>query len=177
MKGTANSCMIVAALIATVVCAAAFTVPGGTKEESGTPHFVHKVSFTIFVISDAVSLVTSVCSILTFLSILTSRYAEEDFLLVLPKKLIVGLATLLLSIAAMTVVFCATIFIVFKDGKMWVPILVTAIASLPVILFTKQQRRLLFDVALSTYKISQLFDDEGKARKHSKFFGTYYRRC
>ncbi|XP_031275325.1 ankyrin repeat-containing protein ITN1-like [Pistacia vera] len=177
MKGTANSCMIVAALIATVVFAAAFTVPGGTKEESGTPHFVHKVSFTIFVISDAVSLVTSVCSILTFLSILTFRYAEEDFLLELPKKLIVGLATLLLSIAAMTVVFCATIFIVFKDGKMWVPILVTAIASLPVILFTKQQRRLLFDVALSTYKISQLFDDEGKARKHSKFFGTYYRRC
>ncbi|XP_031264847.1 uncharacterized protein LOC116123180 [Pistacia vera] len=37
MKDTANSCMIVATLITTVVFAAAFTVPGGIKDETGTP--------------------------------------------------------------------------------------------------------------------------------------------
>ncbi|XP_031247682.1 ankyrin repeat-containing protein ITN1-like isoform X1 [Pistacia vera] len=157
MKDTANYCMIVATLIATVVFAAAFTVPGGTKDETGTPHFIQKTSFKIFVISDAVSLVSSACSILTFLSILTSRYAEEDFLSQLPKKLVAGFATLLLSIAAMMVVFCATIFIVFKDGVLWVPILVIVIASIPVLLFTKQQWCLLFDVVRSTYVSSSLF--------------------
>ncbi|XP_031247663.1 ankyrin repeat-containing protein NPR4-like [Pistacia vera] len=175
VKDTANYCMIVATLIATLVFAAAFTVPGGTKDETGTPHFVQKTSFKIFVLSDAVSLVSSACSILTFLSILTSRYAEEDFLSQLPKKLVAGLATLLLSIAAMMVVFCATIFIVFKDGVLWVPILVTVIASIPVLLFTKQQWRLLFDVVRSTYVSSSLFQPrkrtlfcQGKAMEPKK---------
>ncbi|KAJ0083185.1 hypothetical protein Patl1_12344 [Pistacia atlantica] len=181
MKDTANYCMIVATLIATVVFAAAFTVPGGTEDGTGTPHFVQKTSFKIFVMSDAVSLVSSACSILTFLSILTSRYAEEDFLSQLPKKLVPGLATLLLSIAAIMVVFCATIFIVFKDGVLWVPILVTVIASIPVLLFTKQQWRLLFDVVRSTYVSSSLFQPhkhtlfcQGKAMEPKKRSNSVY---
>ncbi|XP_031257944.1 ankyrin repeat-containing protein ITN1-like [Pistacia vera] len=167
MKDTANSCMVVATLIATVVFAAVFTLPGGTKEDSGTHYFLREVCFKIFVISDGISLVLSVCSILTFLSILTSRYAEKDFLLVLPTKLMVGLSTLLLSIAAMMVVFCATIFIVFKDGKIWVPILLSVIASVPVIVFVKQKWPLLIDVARLTYNISSRFDNEGNARKRN----------
>ncbi|KAA0055403.1 ankyrin repeat-containing protein [Cucumis melo var. makuwa] len=39
MKNTANSCMLVAALIATVVFAAAFTVPGGNEDKDGIPIF------------------------------------------------------------------------------------------------------------------------------------------
>ncbi|KAJ0018612.1 hypothetical protein Pint_12288 [Pistacia integerrima] len=174
MKDTANSCMIVATLITTVVFAAAFTVPGGIKDETGTPNFIQKASFTMFVISDAISLVSSSCSILTFLSILTGRYADEDFRYVLPRQLVVGLLTLFFSIAAMMVVFCTTIFIVYKDGKIWIPILVTGFASFPVILFTLQQWNLLYDVARATFKLSFLFktnknslfgddDDEGKS--------------
>ncbi|KAJ0017843.1 hypothetical protein Pint_11183 [Pistacia integerrima] len=170
MKDTANSCMVVATLIATVVFSAAFRLPGGTKKDSATPYLFREVSFTIFFISDGISLVLSVCSILTFLSILTSRYAEKDFLLVLPTKLVIGLSTLLLSIAAMMVVFCATIFIVFKDGKIWVPIFLSVIASVPVILFVKQQWPLLVDVARSTYEISSHFDKEGNARKRNMFW-------
>ncbi|KAK1551620.1 hypothetical protein Q3G72_001428 [Acer saccharum] len=37
MKTTANSCMIVATLIATIVFAAAFTLPGGIKDDTGDP--------------------------------------------------------------------------------------------------------------------------------------------
>ncbi|XP_031281764.1 protein ACCELERATED CELL DEATH 6-like isoform X2 [Pistacia vera] len=118
MKDTANYCMVVAALITTMVFAAALAVPGGTSDETGTPHFLKKSSFKIFIVSDAVSLVLSTCSILT-LSILTSHYAEEDFLKPLPRKLLVGLGTLLLSIAAMMVAFCAAVFILFKDGVLY----------------------------------------------------------
>ena len=39
MKGTANSCMLVSTLIATVLFAAAFTVPGGNFNDNGIPIF------------------------------------------------------------------------------------------------------------------------------------------
>ncbi|XP_042964507.1 uncharacterized protein LOC122298704 [Carya illinoinensis] len=40
MNNTANSCMLVATLIATVVFPAAFTVPGGNNQETGIPIFL-----------------------------------------------------------------------------------------------------------------------------------------
>ncbi|GJZ33352.1 ankyrin repeat-containing domain, PGG domain protein [Tanacetum coccineum] len=92
MKGTASHCMVVAALIATIVFAAAFTVPGGYSQGGpnqtlGIPIFHSKATFLVFVLADAISLFSSAASILMFLSILTSRYAERDFLQSLPKKL------------------------------------------------------------------------------------------
>ncbi|KDO40245.1 hypothetical protein CISIN_1g037778mg, partial [Citrus sinensis] len=157
MKDTATSCMLVATLIATVVFAAAFTVPGGNKGDTGFPFFLEKVSFKIFAISEAISLVSSSASIVNFLSILTSRYTEKDFLRLLPKKLLIGLATLFVSIAAMMVVFSAAFFIVFKDSRLWVAILVTVIASIPVIMFIVQHCQLLCDVVRSTYVSNSLF--------------------
>ncbi|KAK0590481.1 hypothetical protein LWI29_027712 [Acer saccharum] len=157
MKTTAESCMIVAALIATVVFAAAFTVPGGVKEDTGSPNFLKKLSFIIFSISDPISLVCSSCSILTFLSILTSRYAEEDFLWSLPTKLVLGISTLFISIATMMVVFCVTLFIMFNEGMKELAILATALASIPVFLFLWQQYRLLVDIVRSTYLSNSLF--------------------
>ncbi|KAJ4702508.1 Ankyrin repeat family protein [Melia azedarach] len=91
MKETASYCMVVAALIATVAFAAAITAPGGNNQDTGFPVFLEKASFKIFAILDAISLVCSIASISTFLSILTSRYTEEDFLWVLPRKLRTGL--------------------------------------------------------------------------------------
>ncbi|KAF5821459.1 putative PGG domain-containing protein [Helianthus annuus] len=76
MKGTTIHCMVVAALIATIVFAAAFTVP----QMTGIPIFHSEAIFKVFVVADAISLSASAASILMFLSILTSRYAERDFL-------------------------------------------------------------------------------------------------
>uniref|UniRef100_A0A2N9FGH4 PGG domain-containing protein n=1 Tax=Fagus sylvatica TaxID=28930 RepID=A0A2N9FGH4_FAGSY len=86
MKSTATSCMLVATLIATVVFAAVFTLPGGGNNVTGAPTFLEKKWFLIFMISDAVALFSSSASIIMFLSILTSRYAENDFLISLPGK-------------------------------------------------------------------------------------------
>nr|KAJ0199952.1 hypothetical protein LSAT_V11C600341270 [Lactuca sativa] len=74
--------------------AAAFTLPGGYNHDTGIPFFQQKPTVIIFVIANAFSLVFSSTSVLVFLSILTSRYAERDFLEMLPKKLMLGLATL-----------------------------------------------------------------------------------
>ncbi|KAL2474103.1 Ankyrin repeat family protein [Forsythia ovata] len=90
MKETATSCMVVATLIATVAFAAAFTAPGGNND-TGAPIFLKDRWFTVFVISDVGAMFSSTTSIMMFLSILTARYAEDDFLFSLPAKLMVGI--------------------------------------------------------------------------------------
>lgn len=157
MKGTANSCMVVATLIATVMFAAAFTLPGGNTD-TGIPIYRKTVPFMFFAISDATALLSSSSSILTFLSILTSRYAEEDFLEYLPMKLIIGLALLVISVAAMMVAFCSTFFIVFYNGVKWIPIPIALIACMPVFAFGFFQYRLFSDVIHSTYRSRSLFN-------------------
>ncbi|KAI7738368.1 hypothetical protein M8C21_008431 [Ambrosia artemisiifolia] len=159
LKGTTNQCMVVAALIATIVYAAAFTVPGGydqtndktTGQRNGIPVFHSKVTFIVFVVADAISLFASCASILIFLSILTSRYAERDFLESLPKKLISGLVTLFLSITTMTVAFGISFFVLYHKGLLWVPILICVFGVLPVLLYVKLQYALFIDVISSTY--------------------------
>ncbi|KAD4177983.1 hypothetical protein E3N88_26574 [Mikania micrantha] len=80
IKAVAESCSITAVLIITIVFAAAITVPGGSSQ-NGVPVFTNETAFLIFAISDAISLFSSVTALLVFLSILTSRFAEQDFLL------------------------------------------------------------------------------------------------
>ncbi|KAL0373282.1 UNVERIFIED_CONTAM: hypothetical protein Sradi_3243900 [Sesamum radiatum] len=77
MKDIFNSCMIAVALIVTVMFAAAITVPGGNDGSNGYPIFSKNGAFIVFAISDVVCLFTSTTSLLMFLAILTSHYAEK----------------------------------------------------------------------------------------------------
>ncbi|XP_028758936.1 uncharacterized protein LOC114717877 isoform X2 [Neltuma alba] len=153
MKDTASSCSVVGALIVTIVFATAFTVPGGNDQASGYPIFLKEKLFKVFLISDAVSLFASTTSVLTFLGILTSRYAEEDFLYSLPTKLIIGLSTLFLSIATMLIAFSATIIIMWQHNSSpsWVFLPVIMVASVPLSLFVLLQFPLLVEIISSTY--------------------------
>ncbi|WMV15311.1 hypothetical protein MTR67_008696 [Solanum verrucosum] len=157
MKDTANSCMIVATLIATMVFAAGFTVPGGNNGDNGIPILLKLNAFRVFVISDAVALFSSIISIIMFLSILTSRYAEDDFLVSLPAKLLFGLTALFVSIVSMLLAFTSTFFLVYSNHTNWEPKLIAACACIPVALFGCFQYKLWFDVAKSTYWSKFLF--------------------
>jgi len=64
MSKARESHLVVAALIATVTFAAAFTLPGGYKSNQGTAILAKKGAFIVFVISDAISMVLSICAIL-----------------------------------------------------------------------------------------------------------------
>ena len=150
MKDTAQSCTVAVTLIITVVFAAAFTVPGG-NDNGGIPNFLEKTSFLVFVISDALALCSSTSSLLMFLGILTSRYSEQDFLVSLPRRLIIGLITLFFSIASMMVAFGATIYIVLSQPWKWVIIPIALLGCVPVTLFALLQFPLLLDMVLSTY--------------------------
>ncbi|KAI3827111.1 hypothetical protein L1987_01175 [Smallanthus sonchifolius] len=107
--------------------------------------------FIIFSVSDAISLFTSTTSLLMFQSILTSRYAEEDFLYKLPLRLILGLVMLLMSVATMMIAFNATLYILFGQEKSWILIPAAAITCLPIASFMRMQLPLLFDLISSTY--------------------------
>lgn len=166
MKGTASQCMVVATLIATIVFAAAFTVPGGYNQDNGIPFFYRKRTFILFVLADAISLFSASTSILMFLAILTSRYAERDFLESLPKKLMLGLATLFLLITTMMVAFSVSFFVLYHKDLKWIPILITLFATMPVLLFATLQFPLLKDVFQSTYGSRYLF----QPRKHVLYY-------
>ena len=105
------------------------------QRKKWTPHFLswkHCV-FIIFAISNADSLFTSSTSLLVFFSILTSRYAQEDFLHTLPRSLIQGVVTLIIS----------TVFMMFNkefgQEKSWVFIPIMTMALLPIISFVLLQ--------------------------------------
>ncbi|KAK3200508.1 hypothetical protein Dsin_023923 [Dipteronia sinensis] len=113
MRDTATSCSVVAALIITIVFAAAFTVLGGINS-NGIPNYLKETYFRIFAIS-TIALFSPTTSVQMFLGMLTLRYEEEDFLDLLPRKLIIGLMTLVL----------------FKhDGSIWCSLLHSSLSSM-----------------------------------------------
>ncbi|KAK2991133.1 hypothetical protein RJ640_029426 [Escallonia rubra] len=88
LTNTAQSCSVVAALIATVAFTSSTTVPGGIKQDIRTPTLENQPAFNIFAISSLVALDFSVTSVIMFLAILTSSYQENDFRKGLPRKLL-----------------------------------------------------------------------------------------
>ncbi|XP_044500254.1 ankyrin repeat-containing protein NPR4-like [Mangifera indica] len=70
IKETSQSCSAVAVLVATVVFAAAYTVPGGSNEH-GYPIFLNSTLFLLFTVMDVIALACSLTSVVMFLSILT----------------------------------------------------------------------------------------------------------
>ncbi|KAI3738104.1 hypothetical protein L2E82_28123 [Cichorium intybus] len=161
MKGTASKCMVAAALIATVVFAVAYTIPGGyeqiDKQKEGFPVFLHNAPFLVFVVFDAISLILSSTSILMFLSILTSRYAQEDFMKSLPTYLMVGLILLFLSIVTMMISFSVSFFVIYRGKFIPIAIVVSAAALVPIAVYVVLQYPLLKDVYRSTYGSRYLF--------------------
>ncbi|KAK0579695.1 hypothetical protein LWI29_029856 [Acer saccharum] len=151
MERTSNSLMVVATLIATMVFTAVLTIPGGNKGDTGVPVFNQQLSFKIFAISVAISLFSSLTSILTFISIHTSSYEYEKFLWQLPLKLMYGLLALFISVASMMVVFCTTFSIIFHEGLQGFAFSLNIIASVVVLLFIRQQYRLFIDALRLTF--------------------------
>ncbi|GFS33784.1 ankyrin repeat family protein [Actinidia rufa] len=151
MKGIANSCTIAATLIATIAFAAAISVPGGNNDANGLPILSNDQAFFVFAISNAFSLFTSITSLVMFFSILTSNYAEKDFLFALPTMLIIGLVTLFLSITAMMIAFGSIVYLLFDYNKRRVLITTGVFTIIPILSFGCLEFPLLLDLITSTY--------------------------
>lgn len=152
-KQAAKSFALVGILITTIMFAAAFTVPGGNDEKKGVPIFSNDSFLTAFLIADEISLFTSSTSVLIFIWILTSRFAEEDFLKILPCKLLFGLFFLFLSVGSMIIAFCAALGIVLKDYQAYMQLAVPGVifGIIPVIVLIPSQVTLIWKILRSTF--------------------------
>ena len=152
LNKTSESCSVVAALVATVAFAASTTIPGDINPVNGTPNLVKQSALTIFSISSLVALCFSITALFSFLSILTSRYEQKDFRRDLPKKLLLGLTSLFVSIASMLVSFCAGHFFTLKNKLKDKAFPIYAVACLPIVFFAIQQLPLYLDIVWAIFK-------------------------
>ncbi|GMY13703.1 isoform 2 of ankyrin repeat domain-containing protein 17 [Fagus crenata] len=149
MRNTATSCMVVATLIGQII----FSVQSATSSEKP-----NTVLYLAFLYSSAITFFSSSTSIIIFMSILTSRYSYNDFLVSLPNRLLIGVTSLFLSIASMMVAFCASFCLEYPKhhGFPLIAVLFGIFAFLP-ILCGLLKYRLLSDIVRVTYCSSSQF--------------------
>ncbi|KAF7848380.1 hypothetical protein BT93_L2047 [Corymbia citriodora subsp. variegata] len=152
MKDTSTSCSLIATLIITVAFTAAFTVPGGNNQSTGIPIFLKKDSFLIFTFADALALFSSVTATVMFLAVVTPCYTVEDILHSLPRKMIMGITSLFLSLASMLVAFSSALTIVLSERFKWIYILMILLAGIPVCFFFYVQFPLYVEMVKSIYR-------------------------
>jgi hypothetical protein len=96
--------------------AAAFTVPRLNNQKNGKP-ILDDYTFTTFLIEDVVSIFASSASVLVFIEIVTLRYAEKDFLMILHFTLLFGFLLLTLSIFSMVFAFYSAVSIILEGDR------------------------------------------------------------
>ncbi|PON91304.1 PGG domain containing protein [Trema orientale] len=139
LKRTSESCSVIAVLIATVAFTAAYTVPGGSNDKTGLPILLHDPFFLVFTVMDVLSLVSSLTSVVMFISVLTSPFRLRDFHHSLPRKLTLAFTFLFLSVAVTMLAFSATVLLIIHMKKRWTTTLVYAVAFVPVTVFALLQ--------------------------------------
>ncbi|KAE8653646.1 hypothetical protein Csa_007664 [Cucumis sativus] len=136
LKKTSESCSAVAVLVATVVFAAAFSVPGGLNDKTGSPVLLTQPLYMVFTVMDIAGLTTSLCSVVMFLSILTSSFRMDDFRHTLPMKLSLGFQLLFFSIACTMMAFALAVVLTMKSTEMkWAVSFLYLATFLPVSVF------------------------------------------
>ncbi|XP_027186526.1 uncharacterized protein [Cicer arietinum] len=146
LKDTSESCSVVAALLAGVSFATSSTVPGGNKSDTGEPALEGKPAFDAFALSSVIGLCFSVTALIMFLSILTSRKEAKDFRIDLPRKLLLGLSSLFLSIVAMFAAFCSGHFFLIDQKYKHIVFLIYTVTCFPVTLYAVAQLPLYIDL-------------------------------
>ena len=143
MTDTANYSMVVSTLIGSIMSSG--LIADGLDDGSNL--------YLVFSISSAIALFSSSTSLVFFLSILTSRYSYDDFLVWLPVKLLFGVATLCISIAAMMVAFLTSFWLKNLNRKE-LPVIFDVIglfACVPILLYVLLKWHLFVDIAGSTF--------------------------
>ncbi|KAH6801455.1 hypothetical protein C2S52_001919 [Perilla frutescens var. hirtella] len=117
MTNIADSCMLIATLILTVVFGSAFAVPGGYDQNKGVPMLLKNKWFTCFVVFEALTLLLSAWSILSFLQMTMLPFNEGNFKYLIPKLFIRGLIMLSCSVCGTVSAFMAAYFLVFAEER------------------------------------------------------------
>ncbi|KAI3871661.1 hypothetical protein MKW92_037653 [Papaver armeniacum] len=138
LKEGSNNCMLISALIATVMFACAFTVPGGNDSTSGRPLLLKNQDFGPFFHYVSYSLFFSLISLGLFLSIHAAPFNEHDFFFRLPLRSVFAITALFNSVTFIACAYFQTYMLVtawtFPVGFL---ILDIGLASLEVLFFVE----------------------------------------
>ncbi|KAJ4793213.1 Ankyrin repeat family protein [Rhynchospora pubera] len=118
---------LVAALLATITFAAAFTLPGGFSSDSsdaGLPIFARKAAFQVFLISDTIAMCSSLS--VAFLCVLAT-WEDLDYLLNYRKT---TRALMWCAYAATAVSFGTGLFTVMAHKSLWLAILILVLSCI-----------------------------------------------
>ncbi|XP_031247643.1 uncharacterized protein LOC116105350 [Pistacia vera] len=144
MKEAATSCIVAATVTATLVFQAAF---------SGTSGYDKLSVFMTFGFSDALSLFSSIAAAIIFMSIITARYKQDDFLETLPRKFILGVVIMFISITSMMVAFGTTVYQIFYEKKAYVMLGLVGVSACSLMLFfMASQFSLIWHLFIYTYR-------------------------
>ncbi|XVF27960.1 hypothetical protein REPUB_Repub14bG0154100 [Reevesia pubescens] len=158
VKNTCQSSSTVAVLVASVVFAAAYTVPGGFHAKSGRPVLLttEKPLYSFFTVVDIAGLASSLTSVVVFLSILTSSLELPEFSHTIPRNMSIGFTSLFFSVTATMLTFTTTIFLLAQLQKKWTTTLTYAAALLPISVFAVFQFPLYYEFTVAAVK--SIFD-------------------
>ncbi|KAL7164135.1 hypothetical protein ACSBR2_040113 [Camellia fascicularis] len=160
----ASACTVSITIIGTIAFSAAIQVPGRDNGE-GHPVLYEGTNFTIFSISNAVTLYSAIFTFLIFLSIFTTRYAAIDFLYSLPNRLIIGLISLFVSITSTIIAFGYALYLMFSKESQ--PLILTPVVIMSfglVTLFVFLQFPFLLNMMKTTYGQSMFNLSDGRNR-------------
>ncbi|KAI3879612.1 hypothetical protein MKW92_000107 [Papaver armeniacum] len=108
LKEGTNNCIVISALLATVMFASAFTTPGGNDSHSGRPVLLKNQDFEPFLHYVGLSLFFSLISLGLFFSIYTAPFDEHEFFLRLPLRVVFAVTALFNSVIFTVCAFLQT---------------------------------------------------------------------
>jgi hypothetical protein len=129
IKGRSNTCMIVAALIATVTFAAAITVSGSNIQDKAIP-------VAVFILSDVVAFFCSMASLLVFLANTNKRFTNEEFMMVFTRTLVSSLDLLFVAVVTTTIAFIAAMSMILEE-RFTSAVYIFLLATLPIFFIFK----------------------------------------
>ena len=152
VKDTANSGMLVATIIATIVFAASLTVPGHDVSPNADSSILQKKGwYIVFILSNSIALFASSSSMFYFLSVLTSSFTDDEFVSSLQARLMFGITKLFVAMTTMVVAFTAACFLIFNHLSAWVAYLVASLGFITLALFVFLLYNLFGELICSLY--------------------------
>jgi hypothetical protein len=133
--------LVIATLVATVTFAATITMPGGYSQVDGTAMHAHRGAFKIFVISDTVTMCSSIVVLLCFL------WAWQDPSRFRMSLFVLGHRLNIVSCLAMLISLMAAVYVTVASVVPWLAYFVIAIgAATPVFVFLVAGRQIFYPV-------------------------------
>ncbi|CAL9782139.1 unnamed protein product [Musa acuminata subsp. burmannicoides] len=104
-------------LLAAVVFASSFSIPGEKDPKTGNPVYFDMPAFKVFSHAYVIGLSCAVTSLVLFLSLVISPYSQRQFRLAIPVKYFFAILSFAMALLALMVSFTCNIFLQIYGGQ------------------------------------------------------------